>query len=68
MTCLRLSCYLAYVKRVLWYMQLCEYHKRRAIYAERNRHKEIPERYRTGEDTPTGFRLLIETLKLRGGF
>lgn len=62
MTCLRLSCYLAFIKRVINYMILNEYHKRRVMYAERHK-EDIPEHYRTGEPVPK--HLLWEILKLR---
>jgi len=54
-----------YLKAIAEYVLLCEYHKRRAMYAERHRDVDIPERYRTGEDAPTGLRLLTEILRLR---
>jgi hypothetical protein len=31
---------------------LSSYHRRRVYYAEKNRHKKILERYRTGEPSP----------------
>ena len=63
MTCLRLSCYFAFIGRVVRYMMLQEYHKRRLMYAQRHRNDDIPEHYRTGEPVPD--HLLWEIIKLR---
>ena len=62
MTCIRLSCYLDYVKRVLHYMTVLEYHKRRMRYAEKHKDKDIPEHYRTGDPLPN--HLTWEIIKL----
>lgn len=49
-TCLK--CLLKYLKDALLYALVVNYHARRAAYAEANRHKDILERYRTGEPSP----------------
>jgi len=38
---------------------LTVYHRKRFTYAERNRRKEIPQWYRTGENSPTNIRQAI---------
>ncbi len=63
LTCIRFSCYVSYVKKVIHYMLLQEYHKRRLIYAQRHRNDDIPEYYREGEPIPK--HLLFEIIKLR---
>ncbi len=66
MTCIKFSCYRAFVKRVITYGLLLEYHRLRVKYAEKHRDRHIPERYRTGEPAPTTAREAIkEILKLR---
>lgn len=51
-TCLRLSCLWRYLRGAVFYALIANYHTRRTAYAEINRHKEILERYRTGEPSP----------------
>ena len=51
-TCLRLFCLLKYVKDAVFYALVANYHARRVAYAEANRHKDILDRYRTGEPSP----------------
>lgn len=64
MTCIKFSCYLAFVKRVIAYGLLLEYHRLRVKYAEG--HGNAPERYRTGEPAPVTAREAIkEIVKLR---
>jgi len=63
MTCLRLSCYFAYVGRVVKYMLTNAYHTRRIRYAESHRDKLIPESYRTGDPVPK--HLILALIKLR---
>jgi len=50
--CYRLRCLLEYPLSALQYMLACYYHRCRANYAERHRHDNIPERYRTGDNAP----------------
>jgi len=52
LTCLRLSCLLRYLRAALFYALLSKYHAKRVGYAEARRHRDIPERYRTGEPAP----------------
>lgn len=64
-TCLRLSCILSYLFRTLRHVVLMEYHAKRVRYAEKNRDRDIPERYRTGEPAPQTIRqALIELIKI----
>lgn len=50
---------LAYVLAML-------YHKYRVEYAEKNRNKEIPVKYRTGEEAPESvLGLIFQIIKLR---
>lgn len=53
-------------KELEFYELLCNYHRVRVDYAERNRPpKEIPDKYRTGEDAPTSkLKLIWEAIKL----
>ena len=45
---------------------LSSYHTKRVRYAEKNRHKKIPLKYRTGEDAPKNVRQAIfAIIKLR---
>lgn len=65
-TCVRLSCLWRYTIRSVKYTLTLLYHKHRATYAENNRRKEIPEKYRTGEDAPVSILgLLWEISKLK---
>lgn len=51
-TCIRPACLWKYVLESITYALICSYHARRTAYAEANRHKNILERYRTGEPSP----------------
>ena len=51
-TCLRTSCLWRYLKATIFYVLVVKYHEGRTAYAEANRHKEIPEKYRAGEPAP----------------
>lgn len=51
-TCLTPPCLFRYVKSAIFYALVCNYHARRTAYAEANRHKNILERYRTGDPSP----------------
>jgi len=50
--CLTPSCMWRYWKDATFYVLLCSYNRRRVMYCEANRGKEILERYRTGEPQP----------------
>jgi len=63
--CFRFKCVAKFIKDSLFCALLSDYHKRRIAYAEKNRHKVIPEKYRTGEPSPkTIWQLLVATHKL----
>lgn len=57
--CLRARCLWKFVCGVMLCGLLTVYHRKRFQYAERNRHKKIPMKYRTGEDSPTNIRQAI---------
>jgi hypothetical protein len=58
-TCVKPSCLWRYTLKSLRYTLTLLYHQYRVQYAEKYRHKEIPEYYRTGEDAPESFVGLI---------
>ena len=63
--CIRPKCLIKYLWASLTFALIASYHARRTAYAEKNRHKEILERYRTGEPTPENFwQALHANLKL----
>ena len=57
--CLVLTCLAKYVKAQVMFVLTLLYHKYRCEYAEKARDKEIPMRYRTGDDVPTSFWKLV---------
>jgi len=57
--CLRPKCLIKFVRDVFFCGLLSEYHRRRVAYAERHRHEKIPEKYRTGENSPLNIRQAI---------
>jgi len=77
-TCLKLRCLMGFWKQAIRhditlarvmipFAARLQYESARCAYAEKHRSKDIPERYRTGENPPKGWRLFVEILKLRGG-
>jgi len=52
-TCLSFGCLGKYIRDSLFCALLASYHSRRVTYAEKNKHKKILDRYRTGEPSPT---------------
>ena len=50
--CIKPGCLWEYVKSVYLYTLVLSYHNKRVNYAERNRHKVIPEKYKTGDNAP----------------
>lgn len=63
--CLSFKCLHRFVRDVLFCALLSNYHRRRVAYAERNRHKEILEKYRTGQPSPeTIWQAIHANLKL----
>lgn len=66
--CLKPKCLIKYIKSAVFYALVAHYHEKRTAYAEANRHKDIPERYRTGEPSPKNIRqtlFAIAKLKCR---
>lgn len=64
--CITPKCLWKYVFDTIVYVLICTYHERRTSYAEANRHKDILERYRTGEPSPhTLWQAMHALLKLR---
>jgi len=66
--CFRFSCLWKFYLKVVRFWLISQYHMRRVVYAEKNRHKQIPMKYRTGEDGPETIResiLAIIKLSLR---
>ena len=66
--CVSFKCLYKFVMGVLFCALLSDYHKRRVAYATKNRRKEIPERYRTGEKSPkTIWQAIYGSIKLFRG-
>lgn len=57
--CFRFSCLWRFYLRVVLCWLLSIYHSKRVVYAERRRHKKIPMKYRTGENSPTNIKQAI---------
>jgi len=57
--CISFRCLYKFVMDTLFCGLLSNYHRRRVAYAGANRHKEILERYRTGEPSPKNIRQAI---------
>jgi len=57
--CVRIKCLVRFVSAIAFCGLLTIYHRKRFTYAERNRHKKIPQKYRTGENSPTNIRQAI---------
>jgi len=65
-TCIRPSCLYRYVLKSWCYTWVMLYHKYRMQHAERHRHDNIDEKYRTGEPSPQSIRQAIyEIIKLK---
>ena len=66
--CLKFKCLRHFLWEVAFCSVLSDYHRRRVHYAETHRRKQIPIKYRTGEDSPMtitqGIKEIIK-LKLR---
>jgi len=63
--CLSFRCLFRFFMDTLFCALLSNYHKRRVAYAEKNRHKVILERYRTGEPSPkTIWQAIYDNTKL----
>ena len=66
--CLRFKCLWEFFKSVMLCAWLSNYHMKRVGYATRNRHKDIPEMYRTVDPSPQTLKETIRflvRLKLR---
>lgn len=66
--CIKPRCLWHFFWEVVFSNLLSTYHSRRMEYAEKNRNKEIPGKYRTGKDCPMNIRqaiFAITVLKLR---
>ena len=63
--CLRLRCIAKFFRDCLYSNLLGSYHKRRVTYAERSRHKKIPNKYRIGSPSPqTIWQAIFAIIKL----
>ena len=51
-TCFRFCCLWNFYLKVVFHWLLSSYHMKRVVYAEKNRRKTIPVKYRSGEDSP----------------
>ncbi len=64
--CLSMGCLYHFFMDTLFCALLSNYHSRRVAYAEKNRHKEILERYRTGQPSPqTIWQAIHANMKLK---
>jgi len=64
--CIKPRCLARYIYKSLLYTMLLLYHQERVIYAEAHRKDIIPDKYRTGEDSPKTIRGNIwEIMKLK---
>ncbi len=64
--CLNPRCLWKYLRDSVFYALVANYHMRRTAYAEANRHREILERYRTGEPSPqTIWQAIHANIKLK---
>ena len=57
--CTRFRCLWGFFWEVVFCDLLSTYHQNRVEYAERNRHKDIPLKYRTGENSPSNIKQAI---------
>ncbi len=60
--CLSIRCLFKFFRDSLFCALLSNYHRRRVMYAESNRHKKILERYRTGNPSPKNIWQAIHAL------
>lgn len=64
--CLSVRCLYRFFMDTFFCALLSNYHSRRVAYAEKNRHKEILERYRTGQPSPkTLWQAIHANIKLK---
>ena len=65
--CVTPRCLFGFFKDVLYCSLLSTYHKKRVEYAEKNRHKRINDKYRTGMNAPANIpQAIIEIIKIGG--
>jgi len=57
--CFRFSCLWNFYLKVVQCWLISKYHTKRVVYAEKSRHKKIPMKYRTGEDSPQNIKQAI---------
>ena len=57
--CLKLKCLMKFFLAIVFCSLLSVYHEKRVVYAEKNRHAKIPQKYRTGENSPINIRQAI---------
>jgi hypothetical protein len=57
--CFRFSCLWRFYAKVVFCWLISMYHCKRVVYAEKRRHKTIPLKYRTGEDSPQNIKQAI---------
>ena len=64
--CFRIKCLYRFFIDTIFCGLLSNYHQRRVTYAEANRNKVMPEKYRTGRPAPQSiWQAVIEILKLK---
>ena len=61
-TCLKPGCIWRFMLRVEYCDLLVAYHAERVKYATQHRHKHIPEKYRTGEPSPSNIKETIKAI------
>lgn len=66
-TCMKPGCIWRFFLRVVFCDLISRYHKMRMEYAEKNRSKKIPQKYRTGENSPSNiWQCIFAIIKLGG--
>jgi len=66
--CVRFKCLYKFFLDTVFCSLLSTYHSKRVSYATHNRHKDMPERYRSGEPSPQNIKQAIKAIiKLKFG-
>ena len=65
--CVRIPCLIKFFHDVLYCALLSKYHQKRMEYAEKNRGRKIPLKYRTGDDAPKTIKQALLALIILGG-
>jgi len=60
--CVRFKCLWKFFQRVVFCSLLSTYHSKRVEYATHNRHKDMPEKYRTGDISPQTIKEAIKAI------